>query len=205
MSVYPALLVTFIYLFVCSFLSPEHFSYSESFLELIHFSCYTSEKCSLTWNYNYFKIYQCLLSLNVEAGLPLTKLCKYLNQTGSWVLPRQSITQSGSLLKLMSIEPVMPSNHHILCCPLLLLPSIFPSIRAFPMSQFFESGGQSIGASTSASVLLMNIQDWFPLGLTDCISLQSKGLSRVFFNTTVQKHQFFSTQLYLWSNSHIST
>ena len=205
MSVYPALLVTFIYLFVYSFLSPEHFSYSESFLELIHFSCYTSEKCSLTWNYNYFKIYQCLLSLNVEAGLPPTKLCEYLNQTGSWVLPRQSITQSGSLLKLMSIEPVMPSNHHILCCPILLLPSIFPSIRAFPMSQFFESGGQSIEASISASVLLMNIQDWFPLGLTDWISLQSKGLSRVFFNTTVQKHQFFSTQLYLWSNSHIST
>ena len=205
MSVYPALLVTFIYLFVYSFLAPEHFLYAESFVELIHFSCYTSEKCSLAWNYNYFKIYQCLLSLNVEAGLPSTKVCKCLNQTGSWVLPKQSITKSGSLLKLMSIEPVMPSNHHILCCPLLLLPSIFPSIRAFPMSQFFESGGQSIVASASASVLLMNIQDWFPLGMTDWISLQSKGLSRVFFNTTVQKHQFFSTQLSLWSNSHIST
>ena len=72
------------------------------------------------------------------------------------------------------------------------------------MSQLFTSGGQSIRASASASVLLMNIQDWFPLGLTGLISLQSKGLSRVFSNTTVQnRHQFFSVQLSLWSNSHI--
>ena len=92
-----------------------------------------------------------------------------------------SFTDSWSLLKLMSIESVMPSNHLILCCPLLLLPSIFPSIRA--MSQFFASGGQSIGASASASVFLMNSEDWFPLGLTDLIFLQSKGLSRVFSNT----------------------
>ena len=72
-----------------------------------------------------------------------------------------------------------------------------------PMSQFFPSGGQSIGASASASVLPMIIQDWSPLGLTGWISLQSKGLSRVFSNTTVQKHQFFDVQLSLWSNSHI--
>ena len=77
--------------------------------------------------------------------------------------------------------------------------------RLFPMSQFFPSGGQSIGASASASVLPMNIQDWFPLGLTGLISLQSKGLSRVFSNTTVQKHQFFRAQLSSWSNSHIHT
>ena len=69
----------------------------------------------------------------------------------------------------------------------------FPASVSFPMSQFFESGGQSVGASASASVLPMNIQDWFPLELTGLISLQSKGLSRVFSNTTVQKHQFFST------------
>ena len=81
------------------------------------------------------------------------------------------------------------SNHLILCCPLLLLPSIFPSIRGFPMSQFFASGRQSIGVSASASVLPINIQDWFPLGLTGLISLQSKGPSRVFSKTTVQKHQ----------------
>ena len=79
------------------------------------------------------------------------------------------------LLKLMSIESVMPSNHLIFCCPLLLLPSTFPASGSFPKSQFFTSDGQSIGAS--ASVLLMNIQDWFPLGLPSLISLQSKGLS----------------------------
>ena len=78
----------------------------------------------------------------------------------------------------------------------------FPASGSFLMSQLFTSGGQNIGAS--ASVLSMNIQDWFPLGLTGLIFLQSKGLSRVFSNTTAQKHQFFSTQP-LWSNSHIHT
>ena len=80
-----------------------------------------------------------------------------------------------------------------------------PASESFPMSQFFASGGQSIGASASASVLPMNIQGWFPLGLTSLISLQSKGLSRVFSNTTVQKHQLFSIPLSSWSNSHIHT
>ena len=75
----------------------------------------------------------------------------------------------------------------------------FPTLGSFPMSQFFTSGGQT-GVSASASVLPVNIQDWFPLGLTPLISLQSKGLSRVFSNTTVQKHQFFSAQFSLWSN-----
>ena len=106
---------------------------------------------------------------------------------------------------LLSIESVMPFNHLILCHPLLLLPSIFPSIRVFSKSQFFASGGQSIEASASASVLPMNIQGWFPLGWTGWISLQSKGLSRVFSNTTVQKHQFFGAQLSSQSNSHIHT
>ena len=125
-----------------------------------------------------------------------------------WIAARQaslSITNSRSLLKLTSIELVMPSNHLILYCPLLLLPSIFPSIGYFPVSQLFSSGGQSIGVSASASVLPMNIQDWFPLGWTGWISLQPKGLSRVFSNTTVQKHQFFSAQPSLWSNSYIHT
>ena len=81
----------------------------------------------------------------------------------------------------------------------------FPTSWSFPMSPFFPSGGQSIGASTSASVLPMNIQDRFPLGLIGGISLQSKGLSRVFSNTTVQKHQFSDAQVSLWSNSHIHT
>ena len=79
----------------------------------------------------------------------------------------------------------------------------FPASGSFPMSQFFTSGGRSIGVSASASVLPMNIQDWLPLGLTGWISLQSKGLSGVFSSTTIQKHQFFSAQPSLWSNSHI--
>ena len=115
-----------------------------------------------------------------------------------------SITNSQSLWKLMSIESVMPSNHLILCCP-LLLPSILPSVGSFQMSQFFKSGGQIIGVSASTSVLPMYIQDWFPLGWSGWISLQSKGLSRVFSNTTVQKHQFFCAQLSSQSNSHIHT
>ena len=115
-----------------------------------------------------------------------------------WTEARQdslSITNSQSLLKLMSLELVMPSNHLILCYPLLLPPSIFPASESFQMSQFFTSGGQSIGVSASASVLPMNIQDWFRLEWTGWISLQSKGLSRVFSNTTVQKHQCFGAQL----------
>ena len=81
----------------------------------------------------------------------------------------------------------------------------FPASGSFLMSQFFVSGGQIMGVSPSVSVLPMNIQDWFPLGLTGWISLQSKGLSRAFSNTSVQKHQFFGAQLSLWSNSHIHT
>ena len=114
-----------------------------------------------------------------------------------------SFTISWSLLKLMSIESVMSSNHFILSRPLFLLPSIFPSIRVFSNESVLRSRCQSI--RTSASVLPMNIQGWFPLELTGLISLQSKRLSRVFFNTTVQKHQFFSTQPSLWSNFHIHT
>ena len=111
-----------------------------------------------------------------------------------------SITSSQNLLKLTSIESVMASNHLILCRPLLLSPSIIPSIRVF-LNLSFASDGQSIRAS--ASVLLMNIQDWFPLELTHLISLQAKEPSRVFSNTTVQKHQFFGAQPSLWSSSHI--
>ena len=116
--------------------------------------------------------------------------------------PSLSFTNFWSLLKLMSIKSVMPSNNLALCRPLLLLPSIFPSIRVFSNDQLFASGGQSIGASASASVLPMNIQDGFPSQWSGWISLHSKGLSRVFSNTTVQKHQFFSAQLSLCSNSH---
>ena len=163
-----------------------------------------------------------------------------------------SFTISLSLLKFMSTELVMLSNHLILCCPLYFLASIFPSIRVFSsgsalvwkdpdpcsnscpsswwchptilssvvpfscllsfpasgsflMSHLFVSGGQSIGASALASVLPMNIQGWFSLGLTGLIFLQTKGLSRVFSKITIQKQQFFSAQPALWSNSYICT
>ena len=113
-----------------------------------------------------------------------------------------SITNSQSLLKLMYIESVMPSNHLILCRSLLLLPSIFPSIRVFSNESFlcirwpkYWSFSFSISPSNEYSQLIFFRMD----------SLQSKGLSRDFSNTTVQKHQFFSTQLSLWSNSHIHT
>ena len=114
-----------------------------------------------------------------------------------------SFTISWSLLKLMSIKLVMPPAISSSAVPFFSCPQSFLASGSFPMSQFFASGGQSIRASASASVLPMNIKDWFPLELTGWISLQSKGLSRVFSKTTVQKHQFFSTQPSLWSNTHI--
>ena len=122
-----------------------------------------------------------------------------------WIVACQaslSITNSRSSLRLTSIESVMPSSHLILCRPLLLLPPIPPSIRVFstesPLCMRWP-------CEALASVLPMNIQDWSPLEWTDWISLQSKGLSRVFSNTTVQKQQFFSAQLSSQSNSHIHT
>ena len=120
-----------------------------------------------------------------------------------------SIASSRSPLKLMSIKSAMPSNRLILCRPRLLLFSVFPfnpfQSESFSVSQLFASAGQSIAVSASASVLPMNTQDWSALGWTGWISLQSKGLSRVFSHTTVQQHQFFSAQLSLQSNSHIHT
>ena len=116
-----------------------------------------------------------------------------------------SITNSQSSPKLMSIELVMPSSHLILCCPLLLLPQSLLASGSFPMSQLFAWGSQCIGVSASTSVVPMNTQDWSPLGWTGWISLQCKGDSRVFSNTTVEKHQFFCAQLSLQSNSHIHT
>ena len=115
-----------------------------------------------------------------------------------------SITISRSSPKPTSIRLVMPSKHLILCCPLLLLPSVFSSIRVFSDESILHSG-QGIRASALASILPMNIQGWFPLGLTGLTFLLSKGLSRVFSSTTIQKHQFSSAQPSLWSNSHICT
>ena len=107
-----------------------------------------------------------------------------------------------SFTKFSSIESMMPSNHLMLCHPLLLLASIFCSIMSFPVNRLFTSGGQSIGTSPSTSVLLVSIQGWFPLGFTGLISLLSKGLSRVFSSTTVWKHQFFSVLPSLWTSCH---
>ena len=125
-----------------------------------------------------------------------------------WITARQaflSITNSRSSLRLTSIESVMPSSHLIFCRPLLLLPPIPPSIRVFPMSQLFAWGDQSTGVSALASFLPKKSQGWSPSEWTGWISLQSKGLLRIFSNTTVQKHQFFGTQLSSQSNSHIHT
>ena len=108
-----------------------------------------------------------------------------------------------SLSKLQ--ELVMLFNHLILCRPFSSCLQSFLAPGSFPMSQFFASGGQSIAASASASVLPMNIQDWFTLWLTGLISLQSKEISKVFSNIRVQKHQFFHAQPSLWSRSHIHT
>ena len=105
----------------------------------------------------------------------------------------QSFAISQSLLRFMSTEFMMPSNHLILCRPLLSL-SIFSSIRVSSVSPLFASGGQSIRASASSLVLPMNIQGWVSLELTGLISLQSKGLSRVFSSTTIQNHQFFGAK-----------
>ena len=116
-----------------------------------------------------------------------------------------SITISRSSLRLTSIESVMPSSHLILCHPLLLLPQSLPASESFPMSQLFTWSGQSTGVSALASFLPMNTQDWSPLEWTSWISLQPKGLSRVFSNITVQKHQFSGAQLSSQSNSHIHT
>ena len=125
-----------------------------------------------------------------------------------WIAARQAslpITISRSSLRLTSIESVMPSSHLILCRPLLLLPPIPPSIRVFPMSQLFAWGSQSTGVSALASFLPKNTQGWSPLEWTSWISLQSKWISRVFSNITVQKHQFFGAQPSSQSNSRTHT
>ena len=118
----------------------------------------------------------------------------------SWTAARQaslSITNSQSLLRLMSIESVIPSNHLILCCPLLLPPLIFPSIRVFSNESVLRIRCPKYWSFSFGISPWMNILDWFLLGWTGWVSLLSKGFSRVFSNTTVQKHQFFRAQLSL--------
>ena len=148
----------------------------------------------------YFGIY-----LHSKIGREVTQsmlFCHVQLFVTTWTAVQQaslSFSISQSFLKLMFIELVMLSNHLILWCPFLLLPQ---ASESSPMSQLFTLGSQSIGASASASVLPMNIQHWFLLGLTDLISLQSQGLSRVFSGTSVWNNQFFDIQPSLWSASY---
>ena len=141
--------------------------------------------------------------LNVQIKVEITRntasvqfSCSVVsNSVTPWISACQaylSITNSRSSLRLMSIESVMPSSHLILCRPLSSCPQSLPASESFPMSQLFTWGGQSIGVSALASFLPKKCQGWSPSEWTGWISLQSKGLSRVFSNTTVQKHQFFS-------------
>ena len=134
----------------------------------------------------------------------VTQLCPTLCDPMDCSTPL-SITNSWSLLKLMSVELVMPSNHLILCRPVLLLPSIIPSIRVFSNESALHIRWPKYWSFSFNISPSNEYSDWFPLGWTGWISLQSKGLSRVFSNTTVQNHQFFSVQLSLWSNSHTRT
>ena len=145
--------------------------------------------------------YKPISMLQNSVQLSLVRLLSHVRLfVTPWTTAHQaslSITNSRSLPKPMSIESVMPSSHLICCHPFSSCPQSFPASGSFPMSQLFPSGGQSIGVSASTSALPMNTQDRSPLGWAGWISLQSKGLSRVFSNITVQKHQFFGAQLSL--------
>ena len=152
-----------------------------------------------------------VLPMNIQSWLPFSSVsvqslsCAWLFVT-PWTTALQasrSIINSQSLPKLMSMESVMPSNHLILCRPLLLLPSIFPSIRIFSNESALRMRWPKYWSFSFSISPSNEYSEWFPLGLTGLIALQSKGLSRVFSSTTIWKHQFFSTQPSLWSNSHI--
>ena len=175
-------------------------AYSICYLVLHSQSVLTLDTRTARWNLQCFAFIEVLFLVQLLSHVQLF--------VTPWTAAHQaslSIANSRSSFKLMSIESIMPSNHLILCRPLLLLPSIFPHIRVFSSESVLGIRWPNIGVLASASVLPMNIQDLFPLGLTGLISLLLKGLSKVFSNTTVQKHQFFSTQLSLWSYSHICT
>ena len=136
----------------------------------------------------------------------VTKSCLTLCSPINWSMPNVPVSHYFSQFAQTHVhwlsDAIQPCHPLF---PLLPCPQCFPASGSFLMSQLFTSGGQSIGASASASVLPMNIQDWFPLGSTVLISLLSKWLSRVFSSTTVQKHQFFDAQHSLWSNFHSCT
>ena len=153
--------------------------------------------------YLVFLFFYFIFSTPISFSLLLLFSCSVMSDTfqphGLKCQASMSFPISWSLLKLISIELVVPFNRLILCHLFLFLPSVFPSIRVFSNESALLLRWPNTGASASASVPLMNIQNWFPLGWIGLISLQSKRFS-VFYNTTVQKHQFFVAQPFLWSN-----
>ena len=184
-------------------MSPDNCS---SALHYLVGHCFLSSFWSYYFSVLEFHCYRWRVSLDwIGVVQPLSCVWCFVTPWTAELQASLSFTIPQSLLKFMSIESVMPSNHLIHCFPLLLCPQSFPASGSSPVSQLFASGGQSIGVSASVSVFPMNIQSWFPLGLIGLISLQSKGLSRVFSNTTIQKHQFYKAQPSLWSNSYIHT
>ena len=139
-------------------------------------------------------------SSSVTQSCPTT--CNPMNYSKPGFPVHQQLSES-TQTHVHRVDDAIQSSHSVV--PFSSCPQSFPASGSFKMSQFFISGGKSIGASASTIVLPMNTQDWSPLGWTGWIFLQSKGLSRVFSNTTVQRHQFFCAQLYVQSNSHIHT
>ena len=190
------------------------FLQSSSYVDLsLWITKYSRERAGVTFSCDH-KVARCQERASLPGPLHLgiwyfssvQSLSRVQLFTTPWIAACQAslfITNSRSSLRFTSIESVMPSSHLILGHPLLLLPSIPPSIRVFSNSHLFAWGGQSIGVSALASFLPKKSQGCSPLEWTGWIFLQSKGLSRVFSNTTVQKHQFFGAQLSSQSNSHI--
>ena len=159
-------------------------------MDLNHF------ECSVVCNYSCPRVVCCSLA----------KLCPTLCDPMSCSTKGFLVwTIFWSLLRLMSFESMMPPTIWSFVIPFFSCLQSFPASESFPMGWLFTSGGQSIGTSASASILPMNIQSWVPLGLIGLIPLLSKELSRVFSSTTIQKHQFFSAQASLCSNSYICT
>ena len=162
----------------------------------------STQYCNDLYGEKYFKKY-----IRSDQIRSVAQSCPTLRLT-PWIAACQaslSITNSQSSLRLTSIKSVMPSSHLILCLPFFFCPQSLPASESFPMSQLFARGGQSTGVSALASFLPKKSQGWSPSECTSWISLQSKGLSSVFSNTTVQKHQFFGTRPSSQSNSHIHT
>ena len=211
----------FCWSWVSSLLSQNHLVLEQNSLGNLHFQSFLDQLVK------YFFWWQSQLTfVNLSHGFILgclNSLYQLLRFTFSVQFSRSVVSDSLHLHGLQYARLPCPSPSPGACsnscpsswwCHSIILSSVvpffsclqsFPASGAFPRSEFFISDDQSVGVSASTSVLPMKIQDWIPLGLTGWISLQSKGLSRVFSNTTVQKHQFFGAQLSSYSNSHIHT